>query len=268
MRRGVGVRRRLGRERVVEHAVTDQSRHEPRDGDGEGRSATLRARSGRRCAVGRRLRVGRGRAGGSASAEGDSADQRRQRRLGRRLRRPVPVGGLERRRNGGEDRSAHEPHRYPTAHRRVADRPRGRGRIIVGGIERSRRPPLLPNRPRDPTCDPDRCSVRTTGLLRVGAGRRLGDVRRRHDRPQDRPGDECDRGAGGGGSAAGRRYRRRRWARLGAAPRPAKVARIDPATNAVVDTIAVSGTPMLLNVAFGDVWVPDYRGSTIWRLTP
>ena len=48
----------------------------------------------------------------------------------------------------------------------------------------------------------------------------------------------------------------------------AKVARIDPATNAVVDTIAVSGTPMLLNVAFGDVWVPDYRGSTIWRLTP
>jgi len=46
------------------------------------------------------------------------------------------------------------------------------------------------------------------------------------------------------------------------------VTRIDPHTNRVVQTIRVGGTPFILNLAFGDVWVPDNTGRTVSRLSP
>lgn len=45
------------------------------------------------------------------------------------------------------------------------------------------------------------------------------------------------------------------------------VSRIDPATDAVAETVPVGGTPFVTIAAFGDVWVPDYAGATIDRLS-
>jgi YVTN family beta-propeller protein len=44
------------------------------------------------------------------------------------------------------------------------------------------------------------------------------------------------------------------------------VSRIDPATNAVVDTTRLGPTPFVLNTAFGDVWAPSWGGRDVWRL--
>lgn len=44
------------------------------------------------------------------------------------------------------------------------------------------------------------------------------------------------------------------------------VSRIDPATNRVVQTLRVGGGPFPSTSAFGDVWVPDFRGDSIFRI--
>lgn len=44
------------------------------------------------------------------------------------------------------------------------------------------------------------------------------------------------------------------------------VSRIDPATDTVVETVTVGGAPFVVNEAFGDVWVPDNTGSSVFRL--
>lgn len=44
------------------------------------------------------------------------------------------------------------------------------------------------------------------------------------------------------------------------------VSRIDPATNRVIDTIAVGARPFPIAVAFGDVWVPMYGGTEVYRI--
>ena len=46
------------------------------------------------------------------------------------------------------------------------------------------------------------------------------------------------------------------------------ITRIDPATNHVVDTIHVQGTPFVARAGFGDVWIDDFRGSRETRLHP
>ena len=46
------------------------------------------------------------------------------------------------------------------------------------------------------------------------------------------------------------------------------ITRIDPATDTVVDTIPVVGKPFVARTAFGSVWVGDFGGTQIWRLTP
>jgi streptogramin lyase len=46
------------------------------------------------------------------------------------------------------------------------------------------------------------------------------------------------------------------------------VARIDPATDKLVDTIPVIGKPFVARTAFGSVWVGDFGGTQLWRLTP
>ena len=42
--------------------------------------------------------------------------------------------------------------------------------------------------------------------------------------------------------------------------------RIDPATNAVVDTIPAGRGPFVVSVGYGDVWAPAYGGTSVWRL--
>jgi YVTN family beta-propeller protein len=44
------------------------------------------------------------------------------------------------------------------------------------------------------------------------------------------------------------------------------LSRIDPATNAVVETVKVGSQPFVLNVGFGDLWVPDFGGREVWRV--
>jgi len=46
------------------------------------------------------------------------------------------------------------------------------------------------------------------------------------------------------------------------------ITRIDPATDTVVDTIPLIGGPFVARSAFGSVWVGDFKGSQLWRLTP
>jgi YVTN family beta-propeller protein len=46
------------------------------------------------------------------------------------------------------------------------------------------------------------------------------------------------------------------------------VVRIDPATNAVSDKIAVGTRPFVANFAFGDLWVCSFAGTDVWRLRP
>jgi YVTN family beta-propeller protein len=44
------------------------------------------------------------------------------------------------------------------------------------------------------------------------------------------------------------------------------IQRIDPSTNAVVDSIPAGRAPFVATVGYGDVWVPAYGGTSIWRL--
>jgi YVTN family beta-propeller protein len=44
------------------------------------------------------------------------------------------------------------------------------------------------------------------------------------------------------------------------------ITRIDPATNAVRDTIQVTRLPFVVRTGFGDVWVDDFGGKREWRL--
>jgi glutamine cyclotransferase len=46
------------------------------------------------------------------------------------------------------------------------------------------------------------------------------------------------------------------------------ITRIDPATDKVVDTIPVVAAPFVARTAFGSVWVGDFAGSQLWRITP
>ena len=48
--------------------------------------------------------------------------------------------------------------------------------------------------------------------------------------------------------------------------RDGTVSRIDPADNLVVDTIPVVAGPFVLRSAYGDVWIGDFAGTTVWRL--
>ena len=44
------------------------------------------------------------------------------------------------------------------------------------------------------------------------------------------------------------------------------VSRIDPATNAVVDTVTVGPHPFVVRTAFGDIWAGEFQGNRIWRI--
>jgi streptogramin lyase len=44
--------------------------------------------------------------------------------------------------------------------------------------------------------------------------------------------------------------------------------RIDPKTDTVVDTIPLVGSPFVARTAFGSVWIGDFRGTQLWRVTP
>jgi YVTN family beta-propeller protein len=44
------------------------------------------------------------------------------------------------------------------------------------------------------------------------------------------------------------------------------VSRIDPATNAVIETHRVGAGPIVIRPAFGDLWQKHLRGRTVWRL--
>jgi YVTN family beta-propeller protein len=44
------------------------------------------------------------------------------------------------------------------------------------------------------------------------------------------------------------------------------VSRIDPVTNRVVSVTSVGDGPFPSAAAFGDVWVPSYRGTEVYRL--
>ena len=46
------------------------------------------------------------------------------------------------------------------------------------------------------------------------------------------------------------------------------IVRIDPATDKVVDTVPLVGRPFVARTAFGSVWVGDFAGTQLWRLTP
>ncbi len=46
------------------------------------------------------------------------------------------------------------------------------------------------------------------------------------------------------------------------------ISRIDPATDKVVDTIPVVASPFVARTYFGSVWVGDFNGSQLWRITP
>lgn len=46
-----------------------------------------------------------------------------------------------------------------------------------------------------------------------------------------------------------------------------RIVRIDPA-GAVVDEFPTAKGPFVLTLAFGDIWVPDYAGRSVWRLRP
>jgi DNA-binding beta-propeller fold protein YncE len=44
------------------------------------------------------------------------------------------------------------------------------------------------------------------------------------------------------------------------------IQRLDPATNAVVDTIPTGKGPFVVSVGYGDIWAPSYGGTSVWRL--
>ena len=43
---------------------------------------------------------------------------------------------------------------------------------------------------------------------------------------------------------------------------------IDPATNAVIDTVTIGGKPFVVRSAFGALWAGDFGGTTIKRIKP
>ena len=46
------------------------------------------------------------------------------------------------------------------------------------------------------------------------------------------------------------------------------VSLIDPATNAVVDTVRPGGLTFVVRSAFGSLWVDDFNGNTLARYRP
>jgi virginiamycin B lyase len=44
------------------------------------------------------------------------------------------------------------------------------------------------------------------------------------------------------------------------------VSRIDPATNTVVETLRVDPGPLVIRKAFGDLWLTNARGGSVWRI--
>jgi YVTN family beta-propeller protein len=44
------------------------------------------------------------------------------------------------------------------------------------------------------------------------------------------------------------------------------VTRVDPATNADVDTVTTGGSPFVIRAGFGDVWTADFKGLDLFRL--
>jgi streptogramin lyase len=46
------------------------------------------------------------------------------------------------------------------------------------------------------------------------------------------------------------------------------IVRIDPATNAVVDTLPAVTKPFVVRSAFGAMWAGDFGGATLWRYAP
>jgi streptogramin lyase len=47
-----------------------------------------------------------------------------------------------------------------------------------------------------------------------------------------------------------------------------KIARIDAATNRLVDTVRVHGFLFVVRSAFGSLWAGDFQGSTLYRIEP
>jgi YVTN family beta-propeller protein len=50
--------------------------------------------------------------------------------------------------------------------------------------------------------------------------------------------------------------------------RESTIAVIDPATNAVAQTVKVGKGPFVVTAIAGEAWVPSWQGRDIWRLKP
>jgi len=46
------------------------------------------------------------------------------------------------------------------------------------------------------------------------------------------------------------------------------ITRVDAASRAVVETIPVGAQPIVIEAAFGDIWVTHFAGTDIWRIHP
>ena len=53
-----------------------------------------------------------------------------------------------------------------------------------------------------------------------------------------------------------------------AVPREDRVKRIDPASNAIADTVPVRGGPAAVAIGEGSVWASSPRGGTVTRIDP
>ncbi len=103
---------------------------------------------------------------------------------------------------------------------------------------------------------------RRTALRGRLTDRHVGLERPRQHGLAHRPGDAQGRGDDSGrGKPRQRRGGRRRDGVRAQRPRRDRLS-IDPATDTVVDTIAVGAKPFPAAWAFGDVWVPSYGGRT------
>ena len=47
-----------------------------------------------------------------------------------------------------------------------------------------------------------------------------------------------------------------------------KLVEIDPATNTIIGKTAVGPGPFPAAEAFGDIWVPSYKGTQVYRIRP
>jgi hypothetical protein len=50
--------------------------------------------------------------------------------------------------------------------------------------------------------------------------------------------------------------------------RAGRVAVVDPASNAVVETVKVGTGPFVVTEIAGEAWVPSWRGRDVWRVRP